>query len=82
MKVKILFFAELKEIFGQFRLVDIQEGTTIGEVVDLLASESDQLCLKKDSLVYAVNENIETTEKKLENDDELALMTPVSGGAV
>ena len=80
MKIKILFFAGLKDIFGQSRLIDIKEGSTIGEVVDLLADESAPFCLKKDSLVFALNENFETAERKLENHDELALMTPMSGG--
>ena len=80
MKIKIVFFAELKEIFGQSRLIDLDEGSTIREVVDLLAGESDRFYSKKTSLVYAVNENFETTEKKLKNSDELALMTPLSGG--
>ena len=80
MKIKILFFAELKEIFGQSRFIDIQEGSTIGEIVDLLAGESGRLYSTKTSLVYAVNENFETAETKLRNGDELALMTPMSGG--
>ena len=80
MRIKILFFAELKKIFGQSRLIDIQEGSTIREIVDLLAGESNQFYSKKASLVYAVNENFEMTERKLKNDDELALMTPMSGG--
>ena len=80
MRIKILFFAELKEIFGQSRLIDIEEGSTIGEVVNLLAGESDRLYSKKASLVYAVNETFEAPEKKLKDQDELALMTPVSGG--
>ena len=80
MKIKIVFFAELKEIFGQSRLIDLDEGSTVREVVDLLAGESDRFCSKKTSLVYAVNENFETTEKRLQNHDELALMTPMSGG--
>ena len=80
MRIKVLFFAELKEIFGQSRLIDLDEGSTIRKIVDLLAGESDRFYSEKTSLVYAVNENFETTEKKLKNGDELALMTPMSGG--
>ena len=80
MRIKILFFAELREIFGSSRLIDIQEGSTIEEIVNLLAGESRELFLKKVSLLFAVNENFETSEKKLKNHDELALMTPMSGG--
>ena len=80
MKIKIIFFAELREILGPSRWIDIPEGSTVGEVVSLLTRESRQLFSKKASLVYAVNESFETGEKKLKNHDELALMTPMSGG--
>ncbi len=80
MKVKIFFFAELKEILGSSRFLEVQEGSTIEEVVNLLAGEFTPLFSKKNSLIYAVNENFETNEKKLKNHDELALMMPMSGG--
>ncbi|MBI3252453.1 MAG: MoaD/ThiS family protein [Candidatus Omnitrophica bacterium] len=80
MKIKILFFAELREIFGGSRFIDVREDLTVGEVVDLLEDELNQSYSKRDSLIYAVNENFETTDKKLKNLDELALMTPMSGG--
>ena len=80
MKIRVLFFAELREIFGSSRWLDVRENTTIEEVVDLLAGESGPLYSKKSSLVYAINENFETGEKKLSDQDELALMTPMSGG--
>ena len=80
MKIKILFFAGLKEIFGPSRFLETREIQTIGEIVDLLTAESGKFFLEKTSLIYAVNENFESIEKKLENGDELALMTPLSGG--
>ena len=80
MKIKVLFFAQLREIFGPSRPMDVREDSTIEEVVNLLAVESGRLFSKKTSLVYAVNENFETAEKRLKDRDELALMTPVSGG--
>ena len=80
MKIKIVFFAELKEIFGQSRVIDLHEGSTIGEIVDLLAGESDRFYSKKTSLVCAVNETFEMPEKELKDRDELALMTPMYGG--
>ncbi|MBI3315429.1 MAG: MoaD/ThiS family protein [Candidatus Omnitrophica bacterium] len=79
-RIKVLFFAELGEIFGRARFIDIKEGSTVGEVVDLLAAESDRLYPKEPALIYAVNANLETREKKLKDRDELALMTPMSGG--
>ena len=80
MKIKVLFFAELKEILGPSRWMDVREDSTIEDIVDLLAGESGRFFSKKTSLVCAVNENFEPTGKKLKNHDELALMTPMSGG--
>ncbi len=80
MKVNVLFFAELRETFGSHRLVDVAEGSTIGEVTDLFARESGRFSLQKPSLIYAVNENFETIEKELADQDQLAIMTPMAGG--
>ncbi len=80
MKVKVLFFAELGEIFGSHRLIDVAEGSTIEEIAGLFSHESHEFFLKRTSLIYAVNENFETSDKKLVNQDQLAIMTPMSGG--
>ena len=80
MTVKVLFFAGLGEIFGPSRFLDLEEGSTVGEVVNRLAVEFDRFHPEKGSLVYAVNESFETEEKSLKDRDELALMTPMSGG--
>ncbi|MBI4432335.1 MAG: MoaD/ThiS family protein [Candidatus Omnitrophica bacterium] len=79
MRIKVIFFAELKEMFGSSCLVDIREGATIQDAVHLLA-QSGRFPLNAASLRYALNENFETPDKKLSNNDELALMTPMSGG--
>lgn len=80
MKVKILFFAELREIFGAHRLIDVAEDSTIEEISDIFSHESHEFFLKKTSLIYAVNENFETVDKKVADQDQLAIMTPMSGG--
>ena len=81
MKVKILFFAQLKEIFGETsRWIEVSEHCSIEEVVEQLVRESGRLTLKEIPLLFAVNENFETSEKKLANQDQLALMTAMSGG--
>ncbi len=81
MKVKILFFAELKDIFGPSCLVDLPEDATIEAAVNLLvASHPAKLFSKQTSFIYAINEKFETIEAKLKDQDELALMTAMSGG--
>ena len=81
MKIKVLFFAKLKEIFGQsYRIVDVNDGASIYEVVWLLGQESKELSKNEVPLVYAVNENFEEGDKTLKPFDELAIMMPMSGG--
>lgn len=80
MKVNVLFFAELGEMFGSHRLVDAPDGATVGEIADIFSQESERFFLQRSSLIYAVNENFETAEKKLADQDRLAIMTPMSGG--
>ena len=81
MKIKVLFFAKLKEIFGEsYRVMDIPEGSCVNEVVDRLAGESAGFALKEIPLVFAVNEDFESGSKMLADQDHLAIMTPMAGG--
>ena len=81
MTVKVLFFARLREIFGEtYRFVRVPEGTSVDEIIRILSPESEELLLNKIPLVYAVNQNFEDGEKRLSDQDELAIMMPMSGG--
>lgn len=80
MQIKVLFFAELGEIFGSLRVVHAAEGSTIRDIAETFSIESEQFNLKKPSLLYAVNENFESIEKTLADQDRLAIMTPMCGG--
>ncbi len=81
MRVQVLFFARLKEIFGEgSRNLQIEEGISIQELVRRLSQESEDLSLNKIPLVYAVNESFAPADHILKDRDTLAIMTPVSGG--
>ena len=80
MKIRVLFFAELKEIFGSHRSMEVPDGCSIGDIALQLAGSSDKFMPGKRSLVYAVNENFENPDKELQDGDHLAIMTPMSGG--
>ena len=80
MKIQLLFFAELREIFGAARFLDVPEGTSIGDIAGQLTGSSEKFASKSWPLLYAVNENFETAEKQLRDGDQLALMMPMSGG--
>ena len=80
MKIRVLFFAELKEIFGAARFMEVSEGASVRETVNQLTASSDKFSNGKWPLVYAVNEEFETADKKLKEGDHLAVMMPMSGG--
>ena len=77
MKIEVFFFAAVKEMLGQYvREMEVPEGTCVDEVVQLLGLEHRQNI----PLIFAVNEDFETEDRKLKNRDRLAIMTPMSGG--
>lgn len=81
MKIKVLFFAQLREAFrGQERIVEVRQGITVKELASQLFEQADVRSLRSLPLLYAVNEQLVTGEKVLCNQDILALMPPVAGG--
>lgn len=77
MKVKILFFAQLKDVFhtGE-RTVEIADsGITVCELVGRLEGLPKALPLR-----YAVNESFVDEDVSLRDGDVLALLPPVAGG--
>ena len=84
MKINVLLFAQLKDAaLGKDRLLlEVNEGTRIEELVEKLILEPPFSQCQKLPLIYALNENFVPGETLLNDQDVLALMTPVSGGAV
>ncbi len=81
MKIRVLFFAQLKEAFGKEEsVIEVKEGMTVGELAQLLMRQSNLRQLESLPLLYAVNEQFESGDKKLRDQDVLAMMTPVAGG--
>ena len=76
MKIRVLFFAQLKENFGAERVLEAPEGMTVGR----LATQLTAVAAAALPLVYAVNENFVLSDQTLQDGDTLALMTPMSGG--
>ena len=78
MTVQVLFFAQLREIFGETaRSMRVPEGISIDGLVRALRAETRG---SLPPLVYAVNEEFEDGDRRLLENDIVALMTPMSGG--
>lgn len=81
MKVKIIFFAQLRDLFGSdTKEIETEEGATIGKVVSLLLSEPKAEKARALPLRFAVNECFEEGDRNLKDGDVLAVMTPMAGG--
>jgi molybdopterin synthase catalytic subunit/molybdopterin converting factor small subunit len=82
MRVQVLFFGILKDAVGKSSdSVELPEGSSLGDLLELCASSSSQLKNALPSLAASVNQEYAGPETKLKAGDEIALLPPVSGGA-
>jgi len=80
MNVKVLFFAQLKDLFGaNERVVEAKDGCTVRQLTDILADEA-ALTVQPLPLQFAVNEEFVESHQVLRDADTLALIPPMSGG--
>jgi molybdopterin synthase catalytic subunit len=82
-EVEIRFFAGLRERAGKDRLpVSLPAGATVADAL-VVAGKAVPGGLKgRGNIMYALNREYVTPEVELHDGDELALIPPVSGGAV
>lgn len=83
MRIRLRYFAMAREILGkgaEEREVDAE--ATAGSVLDDLIAETARLAAMKGSVLLMVNQEYVGSEHKLSDGDELALIPPVSGGAI
>lgn len=80
MNINILAFGIAKDIINGSTLgLEIQDGTTVGELkTTLISSYPDFEKLR--SLVIAVNEEYQEDDFVLSEKDEIVIIPPVSGG--
>ena len=76
MKVRVLFFAQLRDILGMpEQSLEVGEKLTAGELANRFFHPAG-----RPPLLYAVNECFVGADHELQDSDTLALMTQVSGG--
>jgi len=82
MRVRVLFFGVLKEMIGKsVDLIDLADGASLRDVLALYESQNPSLKESLPSLAMAVNQEYSGPDTKLRENDEIALLPPVSGGA-
>lgn len=81
MKVRLLFFAVLRDIAGgDVRELALAEGTTAGQVWDSLRESYAKLAGFTQPPMVAINEAYASPGTVLRDGDELAFIPPVAGG--
>lgn len=81
MRIRVKLFASVREIVGHKELMlEVPVGFKAAELLHRLASEYPRLRPLLPSLKIAVNQEYTDMERVLNEEDEVALIPPVSGG--
>lgn len=81
MKIRVRFFASLRDIVGRREVVlELPEGVTASELLQRFAGEHPRLQALLPSLLLAVNREYVESTQLLRDGDEVAFIPPVSGG--
>ncbi len=81
MKVVVRYFAIYREAAGESQVeIDVSEGSTLGDVLEIVFKRHPKLEKWADSIVCSVNKKYADNDKVLAEGDEIALLPPVSGG--
>ncbi len=82
MRVRVLFFGMLKDLAGKSgETLELRDGATVGDVLAHCEAQIPQVREILASLAVAVNQQYAGVENGLKEDDEVALLPPVSGGS-
>lgn len=79
MEIRILFFGSLADSFGMREMpYTLETATTVGQLLDKLTRKKGAIVAQK--LLIAVNEEYSDDLTVLNQGDEVAIFTAVSGG--
>jgi molybdopterin synthase catalytic subunit len=82
MRVRVLFFGQLKEIVGRAEDdVDLADGARVEELFARYGAKHPQLTGFRGSVVASVNQEFADWQAPLAGGDEVAFLPPVSGGS-
>jgi MoaE-MoaD fusion protein len=81
-KIRVLFFGAARDVVGSKPLdISLNSPATVASAFENLSNSFPELQRFGRSLLFAVNQEYATRDKRLQTDDELAVFPPVSGGA-
>lgn len=81
MTVRVLYFARVREALGlDSEDVEVTDGATVQDVLESLVSRHDIVRVLLPALRTGVNDRYAARDTTLRDGDEIALLSPVSGG--
>lgn len=81
MQVSVHFYSYFKDLAGCARIsLAVQDGASIGELLQKVAAQFPKLAGMQKSLLIAVGVDYQTREYRLQPGDEVSLFPPVQGG--
>jgi MoaE-MoaD fusion protein len=82
MRVQVLFFGVLKDLVGRAsESLELREGSTVADVLSHYESQIPKIREVLPTVALSVNQHYAGPGAVLGNNDEVALLPPVSGGA-
>lgn len=81
--LKVLFFAQTRELIGLDRLeLNSADFLNAEQIREHLAAKGDRwaLALEKGKLLVAINQTLVSLESAVKSGDEIAFFPPVTGG--
>jgi molybdopterin synthase catalytic subunit len=82
MRVQVLFFGMLKDVVGRAsERLELREGAAVSDLLGYYESKIPRLAELLPSLAVSVNQEYAGADVGLKENDEIALLPPVSGGA-
>ena len=82
MRVRVLFFGVLKDIVGTGEeSLEIEPHSTLSSLFEAYSERFETLRDKRPSILFARNREFTTPDTVLADNDEVAFLPPVSGGA-
>ncbi len=83
MKIRVRFFAVLREVVGREQVeMEVEPEITAGGLLDSLVAEHAKLARYLDVIQVAINQDFAERDTKITAGDEVALLPPVSGGSM
>lgn len=81
MQVRVLFFGTLRDVMGKSSdSISLPDGADLSQLLERFTRDKAAIAALVPSLAIAVNEEYATRDMKLHDQDEVALLPPVSGG--